>query len=373
MRIVKGDTGVKRDDVDSTVEKYLNLHKDEDSSQRLKENHWLVKKYYDMATGKIILFPSNCNATSFLLDFYEYGWGQSFHFAPRYTNETFAASLARHEHYLGLVLNLKPGMHVLDLGCGVGGPAREIARFTGCHVTVRSHMSDPGLLFLCQGVNMNDYQLQRFAELTQQAGLGRLVDCRKSDFAQLPFPDNSIDAVYQIEAFCHAGDLTKVFKEVRFTFCDRLEESDDAFVQARLILCVQVMRVLKPGGMFAGYDWVLTEKYDPSNAAHVASKRVCRSRLTVSLELSTHLSPSFSVCLLNSQGIMEGNGLPDIRTKEQVLQCVRDSGIELLDARDVDDGSSEHPWYNTLASTFSLRGFTYSAVGRWTTGTLLCL
>lgn len=285
MRIVKGDTGVKRDDVDSTVEKYLDLHKAEDSSQRLKENHWLVKKYYDMAT-----------------DFYEYGWGQSFHFAPRAKNETFAASLARHEHYLALLLQLKPGMHVLDLGCGVGGPAREIARFSGCHVT---------------GVNMNDYQLQRFAELTHQAGLERLVDCRKSDFAQLPFPDNSIDAVYQIEAFCHAGDLTKVFREV--------------------------MRVLKPGGLFAGYDWVMTDKFDDKNPAHMASKR----------------------------GIMEGNGLPDIRTKDQMLKCVRDSGMELLDARDVDDGSSDFPWYNTLASTFSVRGFTYSAVGRWTTGQLV--
>lgn len=68
------------------------------------------------------------------------------------------------------------------------------------------------------------------------------------------------------------------------------------------------------------------------------------------------------------QGIMEGNGLPDIRTKDQMLKCVRDSGMELLDARDVDDGSSDFPWYNTLASTFSVRGFTYSAVGRWTTG-----
>ncbi|MCY3856941.1 MAG: hypothetical protein OXF78_11685, partial [Rhodospirillales bacterium] len=32
-------------------------------------------------------------------DFFEYGWGQSFHFAPRAKGESFAASLARHEHY----------------------------------------------------------------------------------------------------------------------------------------------------------------------------------------------------------------------------------------------------------------------------------
>jgi cyclopropane fatty-acyl-phospholipid synthase-like methyltransferase len=37
-------------------------------------------------------------------------------------------------------------MKVLDVGCGVGGPAREIAHFTGAHVT---------------GLNNNAYQLQR--------------------------------------------------------------------------------------------------------------------------------------------------------------------------------------------------------------------
>jgi sterol 24-C-methyltransferase len=37
-------------------------------------------------------------------------------------------------------------MRVLDVGCGVGGPAREIAHFTGAHVT---------------GLNNNAYQLQR--------------------------------------------------------------------------------------------------------------------------------------------------------------------------------------------------------------------
>lgn len=37
-------------------------------------------------------------------------------------------------------------MKVLDVGCGVGGPAREIAHFTGAHVT---------------GLNNNAYQVQR--------------------------------------------------------------------------------------------------------------------------------------------------------------------------------------------------------------------
>ena len=43
-------------------------------------------------------------------DFYEYGWGGSFHFAPRVPGESFEASLVRHERYLARVLGLKPGI-----------------------------------------------------------------------------------------------------------------------------------------------------------------------------------------------------------------------------------------------------------------------
>ena len=66
--------------------------------------------YYDLAT-----------------DFYEYGWGRSFDFAPRVPGESFKASLTRHERYSADKLELKPGMVAADLGCGVAGPLLEIA------------------------------------------------------------------------------------------------------------------------------------------------------------------------------------------------------------------------------------------------------
>jgi len=40
-------------------------------------------------------------------------------------------------------LGIQPGEVVLDVGCGVGGPAREMATFTECNVV---------------GLNNNDYQ-----------------------------------------------------------------------------------------------------------------------------------------------------------------------------------------------------------------------
>src|SRR5262249_37227920 len=70
---------------------------------RKKNYMGMVNNYYDLVT-----------------DFYEFGWGQSFHFAPRHRHEAFEASLARHEFYLAHMLSLRPGMKVLDVGCGVG-------------------------------------------------------------------------------------------------------------------------------------------------------------------------------------------------------------------------------------------------------------
>ena len=53
-------------------------------------------------------------------------------------------SIIRHEHYLASKLNVGPGKKVLDVGCGVGGPLREIAAFTGASVT---------------GLNNNEFQV----------------------------------------------------------------------------------------------------------------------------------------------------------------------------------------------------------------------
>ena len=99
----------------------------------------MVNQYYDMAT-----------------DFYEFGWGESFHFAPRNPNESFRESLTRHEHYLALKMGVKAGDRVLDMGCGVGGPMREIAGFSGANVV---------------GINNNAYQVARGTAKNAKLGL----------------------------------------------------------------------------------------------------------------------------------------------------------------------------------------------------------
>lgn len=114
-------------------------------------------------------------------ELYEYGWSKSFHFSRFYKGEAFAASLARHEHYLAAQMQLRPGMRVLDVGCGVGGPAREIAQFSDANIV---------------GVNNNDFQIQRARKYTKQAGLEKQITFAKGDFMKLSeqFGENSFDA-----------------------------------------------------------------------------------------------------------------------------------------------------------------------------------
>ena len=136
--------------------------------ERQSKAQEMTNAYYDIAT-----------------DFYEYGWGQSFHFATRYEGEAFKQSLARHEHYLALRLGLSAGEKCVDIGCGVGGPLREISRFSGAHVT---------------GLNNNEYQVSRAKKLNAAAGLLSLTDVVKADFMNLPFEAESFDKAYAIEA-----------------------------------------------------------------------------------------------------------------------------------------------------------------------------
>lgn len=111
-------------------------------------------------------------------------------------------AIARHEHYLAHTMGLKRGMRVLDVGCGVGGPAREIARFAGVHIT---------------GITINEFQVQRARKLTQKAGLEGQCEFVRGDFMKLAeqFGENKFDAVYAIEATCHAPRWEDCYSEIR--------------------------------------------------------------------------------------------------------------------------------------------------------------
>jgi len=273
----------KMNAVDTAFKDYENLFDQSKGGgvEARKANYTtLANHFYDLAT-----------------DFYEFGWGHSFHFAPRHSWESFEASIARHEMWLAYKLELKQGMRVLDVGCGVGGPMRTIARFSKAHIV---------------GLNNNDYQITRGKRLNEQAGLSHLCSFLKADFMKVPSEDNAYDAIYQVEATCHAPDKVGIYKEI--------------------------FRLLKPGQLFGGFEWVVTRRFNPKDAEHVRLK----------------------------EGIEKGNGLPDLETPDVIIAALKEAGFELIEEMDLAD-TAEIPWYNSLAPNFSITGFLHTWFGRWLT------
>jgi len=114
-------------------------------------------------------------------DFYEYGWGESFHFAPRERGETLAASIERLESRSAEAARFGEGDEILDAGCGVGGPMRTIARSCGCSIT---------------GVTVSAYQVERARTLNQRAGLADRCRIVCADFTRLLQKDLAFAGAY---------------------------------------------------------------------------------------------------------------------------------------------------------------------------------
>jgi len=279
----RGSTNLRGAGKQGIVERYLGFHDDEQPSGqevRLRGYVTMVNDYYDLVT-----------------DFYEFGWGESFHFAPLRKGQRFQDALACYERYVAERLELGPGMRVLDVGCGVGGPMREIARYSGATIV---------------GVNNNAYQLQRGLTHNARDGLSRQCSFLKADFMDLPVWDASFDGIYAIEATPHAPNKTQLFREL--------------------------LRVLKPAGGFAGYEWCLTDKYDPANPEHRAIKK----------------------------GLEVGTSLPDLASMREVDDALRAAGFEFIVGEDrALEADPNTPWYLPLRGQgLWCGGFFRSPVGR---------
>ena len=124
-------------------------------------------------------------------------------------------------------------MTVIDVGCGVGGPMRRVAREAGVSVV---------------GVNSSEVQLQKARSLTAEAGLDHMVDYLACSFMDMGvIEDDTFDRAYAIESTCHAPDKAAAFAEIH--------------------------RVLKPGALFWGQEMCMTDRFDPGDSRHRVIKR----------------------------------------------------------------------------------------------------
>jgi len=97
------------------------------------------------------------------------------------------------------MLNLSPGKILLDVACGSGGPALRIAERTGCSIV---------------GVDVHKDGVANGNSLAAQRGMGERAKFQVADAtAQMPFPDESFDAITCIDAINHMDDRPRVIAQ----------------------------------------------------------------------------------------------------------------------------------------------------------------
>ena len=115
----------------------------------------------------------------------------------------------------GLLVRLSPGpgRHILDIGSGIGGPARFLASEYGCRVT---------------GIDLTQEFCDVAVMLTEKIGLDDRVSFRQANALDLPFDDACFDGAYSQNVSMNISDKAAFYGEA--------------------------CRILKPGGLFVAAE-----------------------------------------------------------------------------------------------------------------------
>ncbi len=110
-------------------------------------------------------------------------------------------------------LSPRPGQHILDIGSGIGGPARFLASEYGCRVT---------------GIDLTQEFCDVAVMLTEKTGLDDRVSFRQASALDLPFDDACFDGAYSQNVSMNISDKAAFYGEA--------------------------CRILKPGGLFVAAE-----------------------------------------------------------------------------------------------------------------------
>lgn len=119
-------------------------------------------------------------------------------------------------------LPVEPGQRILDIGCGLGGPARYMAKRFQCHVS---------------GIDITEPFVDAANRLTALLRMEQMVSIEHGDGQRLPYADSHFDGAYTQHVTMNVADRPRFFGEA--------------------------FRVLKPGAFFALTEHGLGPKGDP--------------------------------------------------------------------------------------------------------------
>jgi ubiquinone/menaquinone biosynthesis C-methylase UbiE len=120
-----------------------------------------------------------------------------------------AEALAPYDHFHGRgleatveladALDVGAGDHLLDIGSGIGGPARYFAHRFGCRVT---------------GIDLTAEFCDVARALTRRLGLETQVEFAHGNALQMPFADGSFDGAYSMNVSMNIADKGAFYREV---------------------------------------------------------------------------------------------------------------------------------------------------------------
>ncbi|MFD7661819.1 SAM-dependent methyltransferase [Streptomyces sp. NPDC059788] len=137
--------------------------------------------------------------------------------------------------------------HVLDLGCGVGGPGLRVVARTGARVT---------------GISISEEQIKTANRLAAEAGVADRAVFQHGDAMKLPFADASFDAVMALESLCHMPDRQQVLTEIA--------------------------RVLVPGGRLVLTD--VFERHPRKEVRHPGIDKFCRGLMSTTADIDDYVA-----------------------------------------------------------------------------------
>jgi len=126
-------------------------------------------------------------------------------------------------------MELRPGLRLLDVGSGIGGPARYFAGEHGCQVT---------------GIDLTEEFVRVAESLTRLTKLYGLAEFRQGSALAMPFERGMFDGAYMIHVGMNIADKVGIFREVR--------------------------RVVKGGGLFTIFDILSTGRRGDGRAKETA-------------------------------------------------------------------------------------------------------